>query len=354
MTKSTQFGNDSNYSKFNGENITTNCFIATVFPLDGLTKKHFGHYALLKIFSSDHQVQNKLEEADIKAFKHVCEILEDEVVDRKKVVKLSDLRKEYAKILETTEFASPDYRGEKLKMKIEKSEQFKGKLLFGPLGDDTKFHSDIILSRNIDIGDAINESYKIGSSNIISEAGFKLRNIILEAFSKSEETPWPPAADSLQAGANNIPKQLKSFPTILLYGKENSVSTKVNRLVSFLGQDICKATRYGQWDQPKHILLGMTLRHLFWSAEMITLMNKLGHSTDHSFVLELETAIAKKIHQSSTLLSPLIIRNPSCQSLFHSDFYNFDKFVNKLTGSGSVHTAHGIMLQELLAAFNLT
>ena len=43
-----------------------------------------------------------------------------------------------------------------------------------------------------------------------------------------------------------------------------------------------------------------------------------------------------------------IIRNPSGQSLFHSDFDNFDKFVNELTGSGSVHTAHGIMLQELL------
>ena len=81
---------------------------------------------------------------------------------------------------------------------------------------------------------------------------------------------------------------------------------------------------------------------------MITLMNKLSHSTNYSFVLELEIAIAKRIHQSSTLLSPLIIRNPFCQSLFHSDFDNFDKFVNELTGSGSVHTAHGIMLQELL------
>ena len=77
-------------------------------------------------------------------------------------------------------------------------------------------------------------------------------------------------------------------------------------------------------------------------------MNKLGHSTNYSFVSELKTAIAKRIHQSLTLLSPLIIRNPSCQSLFHSDFDNFDKFLNELTGSGSVHIAHGIMLQELL------
>ena len=77
---------------------------------------------------------------------------------------------------------------------------------------------------------------------------------------------------------------------------------------------------------------------------MITLMNKLGHSVNYSFVLELETSVMKRIQQSSTLLSPLIIRNPSCRSLFHSDFDNFDKFVNELTSPGSVHTAHGIML----------
>ena len=70
--------------------------------------------------------------------------------------------------------------------------------------------------------------------------------IILKAFSISEQTTWPPTADSLQAGANNIPKQLKSFLTILLCGKENSATTKVNRLVSSLGQDTCKATTYGQ------------------------------------------------------------------------------------------------------------
>ena len=51
----------ANHSKFNGENIATNCSRVTVLALDGLTKKHSGHHALLKIFPSDHQV--KIEEA---------------------------------------------------------------------------------------------------------------------------------------------------------------------------------------------------------------------------------------------------------------------------------------------------
>ena len=33
-------------------------------------------------------------------------------------------------------------------------------------------------------------------------------------------------------------------------------------------------------------------------------------------------------------------------SVFHSDFDNFDQFVNDLSGAGSMHTANGIMLQD--------
>ena len=52
LTNSTQFGNDSNYSEFNGENIATNCSRVTVLALDGLKERNtLAHYALLKIFS---------------------------------------------------------------------------------------------------------------------------------------------------------------------------------------------------------------------------------------------------------------------------------------------------------------
>ena len=40
------------------KNIATNCSQVTVLAADFLTKKHFGHYALLKFFPSDHQADN--------------------------------------------------------------------------------------------------------------------------------------------------------------------------------------------------------------------------------------------------------------------------------------------------------
>ena len=68
--------------------------------------------------------------------------------------------------------------------------------------------------------------------------------------------------------------------------------------------------------------------------------------TPNHYALELETAIADATDASSDLLSTKIMRNPKEPSVFHSDFDNFDNFVNRMEGAGSVHTAHGIMLQD--------
>ena len=76
-------------------------------------------------------------------------------------------------------------------------------------------------------------------------------------------------------------------------------------------------------------------------------MNCLGHAETCSFSLELETALAHALEEESSVLTTQIIKNPPVPSLFHSDFDNFDLFINDLSGSGSVHTSHGIMLQNI-------
>ena len=119
-----------------------------------------------------------------------------------------------------------------------------------------------------------------------------------------------------------------------------SQTLKVNHLVLSLGQDLCRVFTNGQLKLPKHILLCITLLHMFRSAELITLISRLGHSENYLYSLELETALATIVQQSSNMLTSQIIRNPAGSSLFHSDF-------DKLTATGSVYTAHGIMLQEV-------
>lgn len=79
-------------------------------------------------------------------------------------------------------------------------------------------------------------------------------------------------------------------------------------------------------------------------------MNRLIHSEIYLFSLELETAIAQALQQTSSILSRQVIHHPVEPSVFHPDFDNFDQLVSSLTGSGSVHTAHGIMMQEIADA----
>ncbi|XP_067659430.1 uncharacterized protein [Haliotis asinina] len=94
----------------------------------------------------------------------------------------------------------------------------------------------------------------------------------------------------------------------------------------------------------------MTLHHLFRNAEHVTVMNKLGHVKNYSFLLEIETAVAVATQQTTSILPTTIVREPTCPSLFHSDYDNYDEFINELEGSGSVHRSHGTMMQELLVA----
>ena len=76
-------------------------------------------------------------------------------------------------------------------------------------------------------------------------------------------------------------------------------------------------------------------------------MNRFGHCENYSFSLELETAIAQATEEVHTLLSTQIVQNQSFSAVFHSEFDNFDQLLNNLTGMSSIHTTHGIMLQEI-------
>ena len=76
-------------------------------------------------------------------------------------------------------------------------------------------------------------------------------------------------------------------------------------------------------------------------------LNRFGHSKNYSFIVELETAIANQLEKRSSLITNEIVKNPTNPGLFHSDFDNFDQYINDVKGAGSIHTAHGIMLQEV-------
>ena len=104
----------------------------------------------------------------------------------------------------------------------------------------------------------------------------------------------------------------------------------------------------GQWAIPKHLLLGMSVRHLTGSAELITVLNRFGHCASYSVLLELETAMCSSIEQWQSAIPPSVL--PDQNSFTHLCWDNFDLTEETPSGAGTTHTAHGIVFQEVFTS----
>ena len=207
------------------------------------------------------------------------------------------------------------------------------------------FQSHLVYSNKINVSKAIKNSYKLAQKDTTVDVASSIRQDVLRAFENSESSGWPPNHEYLK-NTDVVPAELTQFLTLVMKADTSKETDKTIRVVNSIAQDICRAVTNSAWKLPKHVALCLTLRHLFRSKELITLLNRLGHCENYSFSLELETAIAIASEMRSNTLSQSIVRCPRGPSVFHSEFDNFDQLVNDLTGKGSVHTAHGLMLQD--------
>ena len=101
----------------------------------------------------------------------------------------------------------------------------------------------------------------------------------------------------------------------------------------------------GRWKLAKHILICTTIRHLYRSKQLTMILNRLCHCESYQFGIELETAMAKALEETSTYLTPQIVTGDS-NEVFHSEWDNLNKILTNVTGSNIVNSAAGIMLQE--------
>ena len=156
--------------------------------------------------------------------------------------------------------------------------------------------------------------------------------------------PWPPSSIFLLSNTKAIPELLIFFVTELLYSKSKAhLSQQKERIVMSLCQDICFGVTKGKWLLPKHLLLGMTVRHETGSAKLVKYLNRFGHCTSHSKLLELETAMYESILVSESHLPCAAITNAK---MTHLCWDNFDLCEEIPNGSGTTHSTSGIIIQE--------
>ena len=204
----------------------------------------------------------------------------------------------------------------------------------------------IIASSQISKEKCLSKAYLLASKDKVKDTANLLKSAITKAHSESEDMEWPPDPDKLKRSENILPADLEFFLNILISGKTENLSEKSKRLVLSIGQDICRAATNGLWKMPKHVLLCETLRHLYRSKRLLTILNRLGHCESHWFALELENALNKAIEETSPTLPASIVSGPE-NLIIHSEFDNYDLKLKGAHGAPSIHLAAGIMLQEV-------
>ena len=94
-------------------------------------------------------------------------------------------------------------------------------------------------------------------------------------------------------------------------------------------QDICRAVSNGQWKLPKHVLLCITIRHLYRNQQLINVLNRMEHCETYKFGLQSENAIAKALADASTSLTPQIVTSEETD-VFHCEWDNFNKITTNV------------------------
>jgi len=278
-------------------------------------------------------------------FDRVCQYVHTDVIQGKKVVRVAMLRDMYLQHMATSheDFYNPDYTSQKLKTKL--IARFGQQLTFWLPQPTCK--SELVFSSELDIGEAVETAFDASTSDskILSEAAAILRRQIKEAHSSASDMPWPPTAEYLES-RTVTPTALTNFLSKVISGKSAScVTERTARLSNSIAEDICSATTHGRWTMPKHLLLGMSLRHLTGSADVLSILNRYGHCQSYDKVLELDTALAAEVQRTDSMLPSNISTTGNVVS--HLCWDNFDINEETPTGSGTTHTTHGIIIQEV-------
>jgi len=204
-----------------------------------------------------------------------------------------------------------------------------------------------VFSATLDIGEAVETAFNATASEtkILNEAAAILHHHIKEAHSSAADMSWPPTADYLQS-STITPSSLTTFLSQVIPGKSPACAMeRTSRLCHSIAEDICSAATCGTWSMPKHLLLGMSLRHLTGSAHVLSTVSRYGHCQSYDKVLELDTALAVEVQRTNSVLPSKISPTGNVVSLLCWD--NFDINEETPTGSGTTHTTHGIMIQEV-------
>ena len=164
-------------------------------------------------------------------------------------------------------------------------------------------------------------SYLLASKDHLKDTTKYIRDSIRSAFRKSKEMTWPLTLEDVKKLASEpLPEELQRFLSLVFSGIEPEMvqDDRTKRFIYSIGQDGCHAISQGWWKLAKHILICITIRHLYRSKQLTTILNRLCHCESYSFGIKLKTAMAYALEEANTYLTPQIVSGES-NEVFHNE-----------------------------------
>ena len=94
---------------------------------------------------------------------------------------------------------------------------------------------------------------------------------------------------------------------------------------------------------PKHVAIGLTMRHMTGSSSLIGILNEFGHLVSHSGVLEHDTARA-----NTHLCTDNIVPEGFIKKFPTTVIWDNNEFREETpSGEGTTHTTNGLLVQRV-------
>ncbi len=136
----------------------------------------------------------------------------------------------------------------------------------------SSFQPTLIYKKNTEkISTLVRSAFDLGQKDMAKDVAIQIHNRIDAAFREKEPLPWPPRAKDLQRPEDEIPHEVLSHVMNMIDPK-GSNNEKMRKLGLSIAQDLCRAATNCEWKMEKHILICMTIRHLFRDKTFMTLL----------------------------------------------------------------------------------
>ena len=279
-----------------------------------------------------------------KGFGKLCRYLQSEVIIKTRILNMTELVGKFVSHLNEEGLNISDYRSSKLKQRLKGA--FGKQLDFRKPSDPSQ--SELVYNASVEKGEIVESlvsqsdmtdgGLESGAEEIdeqdprarkdvahqVYHASKELRNLLLDV---KPVLSWPRKADELQSDAALVPDMLYNMLAWILTShtefsteRVSNLPNHVHRWILSLGKDLIHCGSRGRTKTPKYVLLPTAVKSLTGNAELVTLLNRLGHGLSYSQIEELETAIAEQqiTNLRNSVLLPTVC-SPSVSAVFRWD-----------------------------------